>query len=801
MRQWGDWTCSAQVPCYTPAFAEPIPLPGDSPSMATVRVLLLILALVCCSGCLRGTKTDIDSPPPASKPTTTEKVRTSIANLGLNANPGPDSHAVRLVVKPMESFGAPGSRCLVIATVTDAEGQPRRQKKIEWSLDGVGEIAAVDTASYLSVLERKPQNKFGVSFTGALARTIKGEAGEDVYLQPGQSWCMLSSEVEGDCKLTVHCPEITTPAAREVFVTRRWADVSWVVPQTVVARLGEQPVIATQVIRASDRQPTQGYRVRYRLIDGPPALFSLNRAQHAEVSTANGFARAALFEPNPRPGRNRVAVELLKSNPGSPEAEPVVLAHSQTVVDWQAPQASLVVRAPSAAVVGQEFPVALTVANSGQFAATNLIIRMPSPEGALFIRSEPPARDDGGQLMWSLPRVGPGESVPITATFKTPSSAVVQFAASLQGNDGIFVQQRAITRTAVAQLIVDVQAPPTAAPGDNVTYEITVTNGGSGTATNVALSAAYDEGLEHASHAHPIEFRIGNLEPGKSKTVSMPLTPRQLGSFRVRFTASGDGNLRGEALHTIAISGKTLSVHVTGPATRYVDRTGEWEVRVGNPGSVPMTNVLVRVQLPAELECRSVTDKGQFSSKQAVWRVGNLGPAEQRTYKLTAAALTLVDKTEITAGATADGVNEQRSIAPVEVLGAPAVRVEITSPVAVTPLKSKVTYRIVVRNVGSLAARRVATTVEFTPNVLKGLAATGPTIGRLSGSAVTFDPLDRLESKQDAVYLVEVEANNLGDGRIKVSVKPEHGQQPTTTEEAVTVVPAPPEKVQGNGVR
>ena len=39
---------------------------------------------------------------------------------------------------------APGSRCLVIATVSDAEGNPRRQKKIEWSLDGVGEIAAVD---------------------------------------------------------------------------------------------------------------------------------------------------------------------------------------------------------------------------------------------------------------------------------------------------------------------------------------------------------------------------------------------------------------------------------------------------------------------------------------------------------------------------------------------------------------------------------------------------------------------------------------------------------------------------------
>jgi hypothetical protein len=92
-------------------------------------------------------------------------------------------------------------------------------------------------------------------------------------------------------------------------------------------------------------------------------------------------------------------------------------------------------------------------------------------------------------------------------------------------------------------------------------------------------------------------------------------------------------------------------------------------------------------------------------------------------------------------------------------------------------------------------------TVELSPNVLKALAATGPTIGRVSGHVVTFEPMDRLEPKQDAVYLVEVEANNLGDGRFKVSVQPDYRQQPTTVEEAITVVPAPPEKVQGNGVR
>src|SRR5262245_30444175 len=274
---------------------------------------LLALALV---GCLRGTKAE---EPTATTPSTSEKVRTTIARLGLTANPTPDSLAVRLDVKPIDSFGAPGSRCLVIATVTDAEGQPRRQKKIEWSLDGVGSIAAVDTGSYLSVLEQKPQAKFAVSYTAALPRTIKGEAGEDVFIQPGQTWCVLTTDTEGDARLTVHAPEISKPAAREAFVTRRWADVSWVVPSSVAARLGEQPVLVTQVVRASDRGPAPNYRVRYRLADGPPALFTANRLSENEVSATNGSARTALYEPNPRPGHSRVLVELLRNNPAAPD--------------------------------------------------------------------------------------------------------------------------------------------------------------------------------------------------------------------------------------------------------------------------------------------------------------------------------------------------------------------------------------------------------------------------------------------------------------------------------------------------
>src|SRR5262249_55108075 len=163
---------------------------------------------------------------------------------------------------------------------------------------------------------------------------------------------------------------------------------------------------------------------------------------------------------------------------------------------------------------------------------------MPAPEGSLFLRSDPPAQDDGGQLRWNLPGIPGGSSATIRAVFKAPSPAVVQFAASAQGNDGLFVQKRATTRVALAELLVKPQAPARAAPTGTVASEATVTNGGSGPVRNVGLRVLYDEGLEHASQAHPLELPIGPLDPGKSRTSPIAFVARENGTFRVRATAS-----------------------------------------------------------------------------------------------------------------------------------------------------------------------------------------------------------------------------------------------------------------------
>ncbi len=55
-----------------------------------------------------------------------------------------DPHAVRLEVRPLESTNQVRTQYVLIATVYDEKGQPRRNRRVEWMLEGVGNLIEVD---------------------------------------------------------------------------------------------------------------------------------------------------------------------------------------------------------------------------------------------------------------------------------------------------------------------------------------------------------------------------------------------------------------------------------------------------------------------------------------------------------------------------------------------------------------------------------------------------------------------------------------------------------------------------------
>src|SRR5436305_14715350 len=55
-----------------------------------------------------------------------------------------DPHACRIEARPMEATNPVQTQHVIIATIYDDKGEPRRHRRVEWMLEGVGNIVEVD---------------------------------------------------------------------------------------------------------------------------------------------------------------------------------------------------------------------------------------------------------------------------------------------------------------------------------------------------------------------------------------------------------------------------------------------------------------------------------------------------------------------------------------------------------------------------------------------------------------------------------------------------------------------------------
>jgi uncharacterized repeat protein (TIGR01451 family) len=698
-----------------------------------------------------------------------------------------DPHAVHLEVTPLESSGSTKSQFLIVAAVTDENCQPRRARRVEWMVEGVGDIVEVDERGYFAGRGYKVDNRYAVSYTGYKQHKFKTGDGRDVCIEPGQTWCVLTSAVEGDTHVVVYAPEIENWERHKVFVERHWCDAQWRFPPTTACPAGGQPVLSTQVLRATDQQPLSNYKVRYRVLDGTPAqIVPVNAAETEVASDGAGEAKATFAEIAPRPGSTRVAIEVVRPEANGPG---VVVGRGETTLEWQSPQLAVTVSAPPTGVVGGDVPVTVTVSNPGQAPTQPVVVRMPIPQGSQFIAGDPPPQPEGGQIVWELSAVPGGASQPLRATFRVPTGGTITATAAATTRDGMQAEGRATIRVSTPQLRVGIEGARAVAPGDAIPLEVHVSNTGTGPATNVRLQADLDVGLVHESGVRSLEVIVGALDAGQSQTVPLTLTAAQAGKPAVHVTATGDGDLHGDMARTIIVAQRALEFSLNGAPTRYVNRAGPWDVRVSNTGDATLTNVTARVRLPQELRFQSASGNGRFAAGEVAWTIGDLRPGERRELQVTATPVAGAGQATLTGLATADKVPAQSAELPFEVMGMPVLRADVVPPAGGIPAGGKGVVTVRVTNQGTLAARNViVAAVASAPNLAPRFGS-GPTIGRVQGDRIEFAPVARIEPEQTVTFQIEIAGAQPGDGRMRIEVRLETSPTPLMVEEAIRVSP------------
>lgn len=755
---------------------------------------ILLLFLLAGTGCMsnqvnksRSTPED-DEAPSAAKSSKTKA-----------ETPAPtEGKVVHLEVTPKSASNPVRTKQVLVATIYDKEGKPRRDRKVEWRIDGPGSIVEADEANPITVQLAKADPKYAISTTGYFGHTVS-HGKEDITVHPGQTWCVVTSPTEGETTVTVTSPDIADPLQGKVVVKLNWgpggkskdpegtttsntkATVGY--PTTIHARAGGDAELTTSVNLITGKDSVTDMKVRYRILDGASASFD-GRKEVEVPADQDGKATAKLSQPTPQAGTTRVAVELIKSD-GSQYGQ------REASVEWAAAKITLDVPTTKMVAVEREVGIPITVGNAGKVDSSPVTVRAQLPEGVEYLRSEPtPASVRGRELTWDLQALPSGSKQTLTVTLRPAQKGTTSLTALADSLDGTHLQQKTMLTADVAGLKVAIQVPPTVAAGDRSSITVAVMNSGAVPTENATAWVGFDASIEHPSGANPTEINVGTIPPGETKKIEVPLTAKQPGKFPIRVNATADGGLTARTEVTYDVRKPGLFVNLVGPDKLTVGQDATFNLTVTNAGEVEFDRVEVRANLPSGVRAKSAGTNGKPEGENAaIWRTGRLAPGAKETLILTVQGVAPMDRRNLSVRAIAGDKTNAAADAPIEVAGQPTLVLEVNDVPATVPLGKKGTFKVALRNRGSAPAKKIDVSVTVSPEIrlLGGLGADRRP-GQIQGDKIVFGTIDELPPNSVAIFTIEMEADQPGPARAQTEVRAEQLRQPLREEHATRIV-------------
>jgi uncharacterized repeat protein (TIGR01451 family) len=165
------------------------------------------------------------------------------------------------------------------------------------------------------------------------------------------------------------------------------------------------------------------------------------------------------------------------------------------------PSLSLVCNAPVEVATGRAADVCLTLINHGNAASAKTTLVLPIPPNARLASKTDFAVIKSGQLVWEIVGLEPNKGKQVCATFKLAQPGTLDFnaTATSEAMDRVTTscETRVVGVPAILLEVIDLEDPVEL--GQEVTYEIKVTNQGTSTGTNIRLVCEMPKSQEFVS--------------------------------------------------------------------------------------------------------------------------------------------------------------------------------------------------------------------------------------------------------------------------------------------------------------
>lgn len=216
------------------------------------------------------------------------------------------------------------------------------------------------------------------------------------------------------------------------------------------------------------------------------------------------------------------------------------------------PALEIAVSCPEETFIGRKITHEIEVKNVGDGEARDTTVECPLPLGARFVEASDLGRLLGSKIVWDLGTLNSEDARNLTVTYAAEQPTAVRTAATARAFCAEAATDNCVTRAvgipAVLLEVVDLEDPILV--GENVTYEIRVTNQGTAPGTNIKIACELEGGMAFLNTGgisrgnrteNDVTFEpLSSLAPKASATWTLTVRASEKGSVRFKVKMTSD---------------------------------------------------------------------------------------------------------------------------------------------------------------------------------------------------------------------------------------------------------------------
>jgi uncharacterized repeat protein (TIGR01451 family) len=455
----------------------------------------------------------------------------------------------------------------------------------------------------------------------------------------------------------------------------------------------------------------------------------------------------------------------------------------------QAVGVTVQVIAPASMTLHKPAAVMILVKNNGTADALGVVVRDQLPDGVKYVRSapeasNPPSGGQGGFVAWNLGTLSAGAERKLIVTVEPVEKGPHDHAATVTLSAG------SRSRTVVRQPILQVEQTVSRSAvrkGQEVRFDITITNNGDGPARNVVVRADLSAGLKHVQQGNLLELSLAEqsgrtvLGPGESIALP-PLVVDAVGGGEHTCTVTAtspdvvEGADGAKSVKSVSITEPRLLLTLDGPRKRYTDNIGEYTLTIANPGTAAAKEVRIAAKLTGNGRAYPAEGAQWLASQRTlVWTIPQIEPnSKPQTFKFKV-RFEGVGVFQVHGEATArDGLRELKDCTT-SIEGNALVELAVTEELKVLDVGQSTVFKIRLHNLGTKDAQQVQVNAELTPT-LKAIQTGGTHLeeqaqtDEKTRTKVVFPTIPSIPPGGEVVYAIEAEAISPGLAACRVFV-------------------------------